>query len=76
MCAPLRRIEKISMRHFRKRCAMAHMAHARIIPVALSTPLEIELDLPSNYLQQFIVFTIVSYVYLLVSAELSGTPGQ
>ena len=33
ICAPLRRIEKTSMRHFRKRCAMAHMAHARIIPV-------------------------------------------
>ena len=32
-CGPLWRIAKISMRHFRKRCAMAHMAHARIIPV-------------------------------------------
>ena len=31
ICAPLRRIEKISMRHFRKLCAMTHMAHARII---------------------------------------------
>ena len=30
--APLWRIAKISVRHFRKRCAMAHMAHARIIP--------------------------------------------
>ena len=30
--APLRRTVKISVRHIEKVCAMAHMAHARIIP--------------------------------------------
>ena len=31
--APLRRTDKIAVRHIEKVCAMAHMAHARIIPV-------------------------------------------
>ena len=34
-CAPSWRVAKISMRHFRKRCAMAHMAQVRIIPAYL-----------------------------------------
>ena len=37
MCAPLWSNANIFMCHFRKRCAMAHMAHARIIPACACT---------------------------------------
>ena len=45
--APFRRIAKISMRHFEKRCAMAHMAHARIIPALITRASHIVIEFAS-----------------------------